>query len=173
MFSLEKKNNFSIENNQDFINNESNDWKNKVNVVNDLKWLNFIFLEITLFQLIFFGIFPIFSIILVLLQIFLFYRINKILKIFPTFKTDELDEIAAEANKLLNFVQLTFLLSIIDILLIIFGIVKSIGYNEFTNLYKQKFFYISIFFNLTKIVIIYFIKKKINKINLGTEIIFM
>ena len=73
MFSNEKK---EIFNDPDFtLTNFMNNSKFKLSQLNDLKWINYILLEITIFQLIFFGLFSIFSIIVITLQIYLFYKI--------------------------------------------------------------------------------------------------
>jgi len=145
--------------------------KNKLTTLNDLKWINFILIEITFFQILFFGIFSFFSIIICVLQIIIFYKIYKFFKEFPVYENSEIDRISSELNSYSNFIQFIFLVSILEFLLFVFGLINPIGKTEFDGFYKHKFFKISIFLCIIKMVTIYLLKFKINKVNMRAEII--
>jgi len=169
MFSNEKK---EIFNDPDFtLTNFMNNSKFKLSQLNDLKWINYILLEITIFQLIFFGLFSIFSIIVVTLQIYLFYKIYSFFKSFPVYESCEIDRLCIEISNLNNSTQIAFYINVIEIFLFIFKVNNSIGKDNFSGIFSNKFNNITIFISVIKILIIYLIRMKINKANMRAEIV--
>lgn len=169
MFSKNIKENF---NEKEFhIENLLINSKTKLIYMNELNWIKYLVLEIALFQLIFFGMFSFYSITLVLFKLFLCYKIHKSLSTFRIYETSEIDEISCNIYSLTNFVQLMFLLNIIDALLNLLNFFRPIGYHEFLKgQHHLKFFYILVIISIIKCCVIYLVKYKIQKLHMRTEI---
>jgi len=169
MFSSEMKLSFS---DRDLnMNNFINSSKYKLTQLNELKWINYFLIQITFFQLIFFGIFSLFSIALISLQLYLFYQIYNKFKVFPVYESSEIERISCEINAYSNKVQFTFLINVIEFILFVSQILSQIGKDLLVGPFADKFYRMAISISALKIIILFLIKYKINKVNMRTEII--
>lgn len=169
MFSNEKKDSFH---NRDFnVSNLINSSKYKLTQLNDLKWINYFLIELTFFQLFFFGIFSWLSVALIVLQFYLYYKIYNIFKEFPVYESSAIDRISCEINAYSNTIQFSFLINTIEFALFLLQILNPIGKDYFTGSFCDKFFRVAISISILKLIALFFLKFKINKVNMRAEII--
>ncbi len=181
MFSPDGKNKSKLNeelniniNNYDTDNVEEYKYKIQLRYLNDLKFLNFLFVEFLLFQMIFWGIFSLFSLFILPFQLIIFFKLHSILKNFPLFEESEIDFLSTETKRLENISQFTILLNIFDFGLLYFEIIMPFGKKKFEfDVYeiKNKFLLIEFVITGLKIFIIYLMKMKIQRINIRSEMI--
>lgn len=165
---------FNSDGKKDLSNNNNNSAKYeiKLRLLSDLKWLNYLFIEFVVFQLIFFGMFSLFSLIIVPLQFIIFFRLHSILRKFPLYEDSEIDYLSSETKKLENISQFAVLLNILDFVFFYFELIWPIGIRKFNSFdLKQRFNLIILIITGLKVMVIYLMKMKIQRLNIRSAII--